>query len=419
MAGPTVLLLGTLDTKLEEFLYLHGSICRYDSTISVELLDVGRSPTEHKLVTIPQSDVLANSSCENVDDLPRGEVINTMIEGATKIVRSLHEHGSIHAIISAGGSGNTSLAASVMRNALPIGFPKLIVSTVASGETSMYVGETDLTLMYSVVDVAGLNNVLKGVLDNAAAAIAGMAKNYKASLSEDSITRESRGKPGVGITMFGVTTPAVDTARARLKEAGFEVYVFHATGAGGRAMERLVREGQLVAVLDMTTTELADELMGGVFSAGSDRLTAAAKAGIPQVVSVGALDMVNFGPRRTVEGKFKERQLFEHNPSVTLMRTTEQENAELGKRVAGRLKANCARPDLTKVFLPRRGVSIISVEGQPFHDAQADTALFGAIESGLRGTGIEVRSEDSAINDRAFAELVADRLIDLIHKSKA
>ena len=286
MASPTVLLLGTLDTKLEEFLFLHSCIRQQDPAIRVELLDVGRTPTQHHLITIPQDDVLARSSVDNVENLPRGEVINTMIAGATTLVRSLHEQGNVHAIVSAGGSGNTSLAAAVMRTALPVGFPKLIVSTVASGEPGMYVGETDLMLMYSVVDVAGLNDVLKGVLRNAAAAISGMAQSYKAT-REKTVSSADQ-KSGVGITMFGVTTPAVDAARARLTESGFEVYVFHATGAGGRAMERLVREGRLIAVLDMTTTELADELVGGVFSAGSDRLTAAARAGIPQIVSVGA-----------------------------------------------------------------------------------------------------------------------------------
>lgn len=419
MAGPTILLLGTLDTKLEEFVYLHEQIRRFDSSVNIKLLDVGRTASNHALISIPQSEVLANCSKKDVDvsKLPRGEVINTMIEGATETVKKLYRQNTIHAAISAGGSGNTSLAAAIMRDALPVGFPKLIVSTVASGETSMYVGETDLTLMYSVVDVAGLNAVLKGVLSNAAAAIGGMARAYKASL--DGPAQGNEEKPGIGITMFGVTTSAVDTARAKLTAHGFEVFVFHATGAGGRAMERLIREGRITAVLDLTTTELADELVGGVFSAGPDRLTAAAKAGIPQVVSVGALDMVNFGPKDTVPVQFKGRTLLEHNPSVTLMRTNANESRELGRRIGQRLWDNCSRPGLTEVVLPLKGVSVISTQGQAFYDKRSDEALFGEIKSTLAESGINVIEEDRDINDKAFAEGLADRLMDLIdHQSK-
>jgi uncharacterized protein (UPF0261 family) len=302
-----------------------------------------------------------------------------------------------------------------MRSALPLTFPKLIVSTVASGDTSFYVEETDITLMYSVVDIAGLNDVLRGVLANAAGAIAGMAKAYAGGLGKgDSVER----RKSVGVTMFGVTTPAVEVARKRLEGYGFEVYVFHATGAGGRSMERLVREGRLDGVLDLTTTELADELVGGVFSAGEDRLTAAAKKGLPQIVSVGALDMVNFGPRKEVPERFQGRNLFEHNPSVTLMRTTIEECEELGRRIAERLRENCTDVGVTEVWLPARGVSIIAVEGQAFFDKDADAALFTAIKDGLKGTGVEVVEEDTDINDSKLAEKMATRLAELIEIKK-
>ncbi|KAI1414150.1 hypothetical protein F5Y13DRAFT_22701 [Hypoxylon sp. FL1857] len=337
-----------------------------------------------------------------------------MISGASAIVRQLQGRGEIHATVGLGGSCGTTIASAVMRE-LPVTFPKLIVSTVASSDTSSYVAETDITMMYSVVDISGLNEVLKAVVDNAAAAIAGMAKAYAKRTGERQ-SRTGATKKGVGITMFGVTTKGVDIARRWLESCGFEVYVFHATGAGGRAMERLVREGRLHGILDLTTTELADELVGGVFSAGENRLTAAAKAGLPQIVSVGALDMVNFGPKDTVPKEFQGRKLFEHNPSVTLMRTTEQECQELGRRIAQRLRDNCTEPELTEVWLPLRGISAIAVEGQAYYDKVADEALFTAIKRGLESSAIRVVEVDSDINDASWSEKVAQRLDELIEK---
>ncbi|KAI1105752.1 hypothetical protein F4804DRAFT_110909 [Jackrogersella minutella] len=419
--GTSIAVIGTFDTKLDEFLYLRSRILEYDSSLNVIFIDAGRSVTEHEAITIRQHDVLEASGFRGggraLKSLRRSDLVKTMIRGATAIIRQLESRGEIHGIIGLGGSCGTSIASAVMRE-LPITFPKLIVSTVASADTSSYVGETDITMMYSVVDISGLNEVLKAVVDNAAAAIAGMAKAY-AKRSKQGTGAIGTTKKGVGITMFGVTTKGVDASRRWLERNGFEVYVFHATGAGGRAMERLLTEGRLHGVLDVTTSELADELVGGVFSAGKDRLTAAAKAGSPQIVSVGALDMVNFGPKGTVPKEFQGRKLFEHNPSVTLMRTTGQECEELGRRIAQRLKDNCIEPGLAEVWLPLRGISAIDIEGQAFHDKVADEALFKAIKRGLEGTAINVVEVDCDINDASWSEKMAQRLSELIEKKGA
>ncbi|KAI0881332.1 uncharacterized protein GGS22DRAFT_172947 [Annulohypoxylon maeteangense] len=413
----SIAVIGTFDTKLDEFLYLRSRILEYDSSVNVILIDAGRSQVEHEAITVRQHDVLEASGFRgNLQSLPRSDLVRTMISGAKAVIRRLENRGEIQAIIGLGGSYGTTITSTVMQ-ALPVTFPKLIVSTVASSDTSSYVRETDITMMYSVVDIAGLNEVLKAVVDNAATAIVGMAKAYCKRASSRP-TEINHIKKGVGITMFGVTTKGVDVARKWLESNGFEVYVFHATGAGGRAMERLLMEGRLNGVLDLTTTELADELVGGVFPAGESRLTAAAKAGLPQIVSVGALDMVNFGPKDTIPQKFRERRIYEHNPSVTLMRTTDEECRELGRRISQKLKDNCIKPELTEVWLPLRGISAISTEGQAFHDKLADVALFAAIKEGLEGTAINIVEVDSDINDAHWAEQVARRLSELFEKSE-
>ncbi len=279
---------------------------------------------------------------------------------------------------------------------------------MASGDVKPYVGEVDATLTYSVVDVAGINSISSLVLGNAAAAIAGMAKAYEARLAAP----EGDHKPLVGITMFGVTTPAANEARETLTGLGYEVLVFHATGTGGRAMEKLVDSGLLAGVCDLTTTELADDLVGGVLSAGPDRLELAGAKGVPQVVSLGALDMVNFGPMDTVPQQFAGRNLYVHNPTVTLMRTTREEMAELGRRIARKLAA-AAGP--TVLFLPLRGVSAIDVDGAPFRDAVADEALFAALREGLSGSRVAVHELDQAINDAGFGQAMAESLHNLIN----
>jgi uncharacterized protein (UPF0261 family) len=282
---------------------------------------------------------------------------------------------------------------------------------MATGDVTPYVGEVDVTLMYSVVDVAGINSVSEAVLGNAAAGIAGMAKAY-----EERSRTEEGGKPLIGLTMFGVTTPAADEARARLTELGYEVLVFHATGAGGRAMEKLVESRLLAGVCDLTTTELADDLVGGVLSAGPRRLEIAGLLGVPQVVSVGALDMVNFGPKETVPPLFANRNLIVHNPTVTLMRTTPKEMEELGLRIAAKL---AAAQGPTELFLPMRGVSAIDVDGGPFRDAEADAAMFTALEEGLKGSAVKIRRLEKAINDEGFGAAMADALHQRIKAASA
>ena len=264
-----------------------------------------------------------------------------------------------------------------------------------------------------------MNSVLERILSNAAGAIVGMATTYSTSLEKKAEQTRPKGSKRIAITMFGVTTPCVDQIRKALTSpphdsAKHEIYIFHATGAGGKAMERLIREGQIDAVIDLTTTEICDLLSGGVFSAGPERLQAGSEKGIPMIVSVGACDMVNFGPKDTVPAKYKDRNLFEHNPAVTLMRTNEEECAEIGNFIAEKLKAYVKDPALVKVLLPGGGVSMIDKAGQPFHDAQADEALFARIEHGLQGTGIDVRRLEENVNDNKFAEAVVDTFLDLI-----
>ena len=324
-----------------------------------------------------------------------------MCRGSAVVAARLLAEGRLDGILSVGGSGNSSIGAAAMA-ALPVGVPKLIVSTVASGDTRPYVGAKDVSMTYSVVDISGLNRISERILSNAAGAIAGMAQVRVAESGES--------RPLIGATMFGVTTPAVTRARERLEELGYEVLVFHATGTGGQSMEALARGGFLVGVLDLTTTELADDLVGGVLSAGPDRLEAAGELGLPQVVSLGALDMVNFGPRETVPPQFEDRNLYVHNPTITLMRTTPEECAELGRRIARKLSAATGP---TALFVPLKGVSMIATEGGPFHDAAADEALFSALRENL-GPNVELHELDLDVNDPAFADAMANRLHEMV-----
>jgi uncharacterized protein (UPF0261 family) len=283
---------------------------------------------------------------------------------------------------------------------LPIMVPKLLVSTIISGATRSFASVTGITVMHSIVDIAGINRISAHVFTQAAAAAAAMARTNAA------MTLERVDRPLIGATMFGVTTPCVTAARERLETLGYEVLVFHATGNGGQTLEQLVRDGSIVGVLDVTTTELADDLVGGVLSAGPDRLTAAGAAGIPQVVSLGALDMVNFGPVETVPEAFQNRHLYRHNANVTLMRTTPAECAELGRRLARKL--NHARGPVT-LFIPLRGISAIATRGQVFHDPDADAALLGAIRDTIADC-VTVREIDTDINDLSFGTAMADAL---------
>jgi uncharacterized protein (UPF0261 family) len=394
----TVVLLGTLDTKGDEYDFLRRKV--REEGVDVLLVDTGvlGVPLADPDVSRQEVAAAAGASAEDLAESgDRGAAVEAMARGAAEIVKELHSQGRLDAVLALGGSGGTAIATHAMRE-LPVGVPKLVVSTMASGDTRPYVGAVDVTLMYSVVDIAGLNPISERILGNAAAAAAGMAKSQGPQAEAE--------KPLVGASMFGVTTPSVTEARKRLEELGYEVLVFHATGTGGQSMEALMRSGFITASLDITTTELADELVGGVLSAGPERLEAAGELGIPQVVSLGALDMVNFGPFESVPAQFSDRLLYKHNPTVTLMRTTPEECAELGRVIAQKL--NRAQGPLT-VFVPLKGISLIATEGQVFHDPAADEALFGALRQYL-DPDVDVRELELDVNDPEFANAMADRL---------
>jgi len=398
-------LLGTLDTKATEYSYLRDRL--REQGVDTILVDAGVFPPQ-AVADVTNAEV-AHAVGEDVEQLAaagdRGAAVAAMCRGAAAVARRLHAEGKLDGIVTVGGSGNSSIAAAAMRD-LPVGVPKLIVSTVASGDTRPYVGASDVSMTYSVVDISGINRISERILTNAAGMIAGAVKA--------TVPAHGAGRPLIGATMFGVTTPCVTAARERLEELGYEVLVFHATGTGGQSMEALARGGFLAGVLDVTTTELADDLVGGVLSAGPDRLEAAGELGLPQVVSLGALDMVNFGPVETVPERFQGRNLYVHNPTITLMRTTPDECRELGRRI-GRKLSQAKGP--TALYVPLRGVSMIAVEGQVFHDAEADAALL----EGLRETlapGVEVHEVDADVNDRAFAVAMADRLHTLIEEGR-
>jgi uncharacterized protein (UPF0261 family) len=399
---PTVVLLGTLDTKGKEYDFLRDRV--RDHGVEVILIDAGIMGEPLAEPDVTRGEVAAAVGAD-VDALAaagdRGVAVETMAEGAAAVVSRLYADGRVDGILGLGGSGNSALVTQAMR-ALPVGVPKLMVSTVASGDTRPYVGAVDIAMMYSVVDIAGINRISAQIMTNAAGMIAGAVQSRVPDLGED--------RPLIGASMFGVTTPSVTTARERLEELGYEVLVFHATGTGGQSMEALAKGGFLTGILDVTTTELADELVGGVLSAGPDRLEAAGALGLPQVVSLGALDMVNFGPRETVPERFADRNLYVHNPTITLMRTTPEECLELGREIGRKLSAATGP---TALFIPLKGVSMIAVEGQVFYDPDADAALLEGLHETL-GPNVEVHELDLDVNDPDFAIAMADRLHELI-----
>jgi uncharacterized protein (UPF0261 family) len=397
----TILVIGTLDTKGEEVAYVRDLITARGHRALV--LDAG--------VQVPawQPDIDAARVAEAGGDTlaslrkagDRAQALEVLCRGVALVAAEVLASDGIGGVIGLGGSGGTAIATAAMR-ALPVGLPKVMVSTMASGDVGPYVGVTDITMMYSVVDVAGLNRLSRRILANAAGAVCGMAEQ-QIPPAED--------RPLIAATMFGVTTPCVTRVRERLEAAGYEVLVFHATGSGGRAMEALIDGGFITGVADITTTELADELIGGVLSAGPDRLGAAARAGIPQVVSVGALDMCNFGPPETVPARFAGRLLYHHNPQVTLMRTTGEENVELGGILAAKLNAATGPVAL---FVPLGGVSMLDARGQAFHDPDADAGLFKALSAGIDPAVVDLEVRDENINDPAFADAIADRLLAML-----
>ncbi|HEX2185024.1 MAG TPA: Tm-1-like ATP-binding domain-containing protein [Chloroflexota bacterium] len=416
---PTIVVVAALDTKGEEARLVRDTIAaRGHQVVVVDTGVVGepRFPPDIPASRVAEAGGVALASLREQAD--RGKAIAVMAKGAAAVAEELYRGGRLHGIIGMGGSAGTAVGSAAMR-ALPVGVPKVLVSTVASGNVAPYLGTKDIALMYSVVDVAGINRLSRAVLTNAAGAICGAVE--AAAQRESTPSAPGDEKPLLAASMFGNTTKLVDAARAILEGQHYEVLVFHATGTGGQSMEGLIRDGFIQGVLDVTTTEWADELCGGVFSAGPTRLDAAGERGIPQVIAPGCLDMVNFGAQETVPAHYRDdptRKFYVWNPQVTLMRTTPEENAALGRILAE--KANAAKGPV-QVFLPLRGVSIldsVTEEGpQPFWWPEADKALFDAIKHHLR-PGIPVHELDVNINDPAFAEATAGALLDLLRTTR-
>ena len=409
-----VYLLGTLDTKGTEIGYVRDLLRGFG--VAVRVVDTG-CLGEPTLTADISREAVFEAAGESLAEVRRadnrGRAVTLASIGAARIVSEAHAHGDVTGVLALGGSAGTNIGTSAMR-ALPLGVPKLMVSTLASGQTRPYVGSKDILMLNAVVDIAGLNRISRTVLGNAARAMSGMVRHQ----SSMQVETDGRDRPMIAATMFGVTTPCVERARQILELAGYEVLVFHATGTGGEAMEGLIADGLFAGVLDITTTELADELVGGILTAGPTRLTAAGRRGTPQVISVGALDMVNFGGIQPTTGlpegateKFRDRQFYRHNATVTLMRTAPDENRQLGEEI-GQKAAAATGP--TSIMLPLLGISAIDKMGQPFDDPDARTALF----EGIRAThgNVELVELDHHINDASFAEAAANKLLALIRE---
>jgi uncharacterized protein (UPF0261 family) len=395
----TIAVLGTFDTKGEEHGYVAALIRQRGH--QPFLIDVGTLEAPKLQPDVARTEIAAAAQADLaavVARRDRGEAVAVMTKGAPIVLARLQREGRIDGVISLGGGGGTAICSAAMR-ALPVGFPKLMVSTLASGNTAPYVGVKDIVMMPSVVDVAGLNRLSRKLLAQAAGAICGMV--------EARVPADVADKPVIVASQFGNTTPCVTHARTLLETAGYEVMVFAATGNGGRTMESLIESGVAAGVLDITTTEWADELVGGVLNAGPTRCEAAARGGVPAIVTPGCLDMVNFGERASVAEKFNDRRFYQHNAQVTLMRTNPEECAELGRILAA--KCNLSTGPVS-VLLPLRGISVISAPGQPFHWPEADAALFGEWKRHLRAD-IPVLEYNGNINDPAFAELCVRELM--------
>jgi uncharacterized protein (UPF0261 family) len=406
----TIAILGTLDTKGEEHAFVAELIRRREhKTLVIDVGTLGEpfmkpDVTRHAVATEAGIDLEALVARKD-----RGEAVAAMSKGATAVmVRLVGEH-KVDGVISLGGGGGTAIGTAAMRE-LPVGFPKLMVSTLASGNTAQYVGVKDIVMFPSIVDVAGLNRISRQILTRAAGAICGMVEMESAPSKPAGGKAElqaSADKPIIVASMFGNTTECVQTAKRILEQEGYEVLVFHATGIGGRTMESLIETGLVAGVLDITTTEWADELVGGFLTAGPTRLEAAARHGVPAIVTPGCLDMVNFHGPETVPAKFTGRNFYQHNPQVTLMRTNAGECAELGRIIAQKLNAS---KGAVTFLIPRKAISVISAPGQKFHDPAADKALFEALKANLR-PDIEVIEMECAINDAEFAGACAKALL--------
>ncbi|MFT5524138.1 MAG: hypothetical protein ACI9G1_000173 [Pirellulaceae bacterium] len=405
----SILLIGAFDTKGAEYAFLREQILGMgESVISVNSGIMGT--TDLFPLDIEADQVLAAAghdigAIRQAND--RGAAIKAMAAGAAVIAKKLYDDGAIDAVIGMGGSGGSTVVTAAMR-ALPVGVPKICVSTVAATDTSPYVGDKDVTLIPSITDVSGVNRISRIIFTRAAGAVCGMKRAELPIVADD--------RPIVAASMFGNTTKCVDACREILNQHGYEVLVFHATGTGGRTMETLIDEGLVDACLDITTTEWADEICGGVLSAGKDRLSAPGRAGIPHLIVPGCIDMANFGPIDSVPQQFRNgsRNLYEWNPAVTLMRTNVEENLEMGKVFAE--KANAAQGP-TAFLLPLNGVSILDGDGERFCDRVADQAMFDSLKQNLNDT-IHVQEIEANINDREFAEQAVAMLLSLIATHK-
>ncbi|NQV74558.1 MAG: Tm-1-like ATP-binding domain-containing protein [Bacteroidetes bacterium] len=403
----SILILGCFDTKGEIFSYLRKRILEQgERVITVNTGVMGT--TDYFPVDI-ESDVVAMEAGFTIADLRnegnRGQAIDIMSTGAANIVSKLIATGGVKAAIGMGGGGGTYIALFAMQE-IPMGIPKLCLTTLAAKDLSRQIGHKDITLMSSVVDVAGLNSISKLLVEQAAAAICAMA-NVHTSARVSSIGT-------IAISMFGNTTTCVDRCTELLNKNGYEVLAFHATGVGGTTMEALIREGCFDAVLDITTTELADDLCGGICSAGPDRLNAATEMGIPQVVVPGCLDMVNFAHPDTVPIQYKNREFYSWSPDVTLMRTDKEENKILGKQLAQKLNKSAAP---TSIVLPLKGISQIDVEGGVFYRPKINQVLFDSIKNNV-AEGVDVKEVDAHINDYAFSEILVKTLLEMIQRTK-
>ena len=387
-----------MDTKGEEHAFVANLIKQRGHQVLV--IDTGTLDAPKLKPDITRFEVAAAAGADLnalVAKKDRGEAVAAMSRGAPVLLARLVADKRIDGVISLGGGGGTAISTAAMR-ALPIGFPKVMVSTLASGNTAPYVGVKDIVMFSSVVDVAGINRISRQILTRAAGAICGMV---------ESVPSPGEDKPIIVASMFGNTTDCVQAAKKILEAAGYEVLVFHATGTGGRAMESLIESGMVAGVLDITTTEWADELVGGILGAGPTRCEAAARHGVPAIVTLGCLDMVNFGAPETVPSKFADRTFYAHNPQVTLMRTSPEECAELGRILAEKINLSIAP---VTVLLPLKAISVISAPGQKFHDPIADRILFTALKAFLR-KDIEVVELDCAINAPQFARACAEKLL--------
>jgi uncharacterized protein (UPF0261 family) len=400
----TVVIAGALDTKGDEFALVKHLIEQAGVRTLVVDFGVMGEPAFAPAVTRQEVAAAANGDLAHLaSGQHKDEAMRTMANGLAVVVRNLYDQGKLDGILGMGGSGGTSIATAAMRT-LPVGVPKVMVSTLGGGDVSAFAGTKDITFMPSVVDVAGINRISRAIYANAAGAIAGMVQTEAPPGDAE--------KPLITASMFGNTTQAVDRARALLEQNGYEVLVFHATGTGGRTMESLIADGYITGSLDMTTTELADYVCGGVLSAGPERCLAASRAGIPAVLVPGCVDMCNFGGIETVPEKYRGRNLYQWNPNITLMRTNVEENAQIGQLIAA--AANAATAPVA-ILLPLKGVSMLDSPGNQFWDPEADQACYGAIKQNLR-PDIPVHELDYNINDPQFADTVASTLLAMLRR---